>query len=161
MSIPVSALKLLTRCRDSYEGRDPVSLMGHMMLLSLGLTQGTDDLVDIDLPCRHEETSLSILGATFFERGWLVPSSLYVRLTSTIALGDIGYMTEAGNFVVVDNVHRSMQAESGTLSWSEHLDVRSGGKYFEDTPPKDIVSRAGKAYQRRRQVRFHGCIRLG
>ena len=79
---------------------------------------------------------------------------LDIRPSDTVALGDIGYWTDAGEFIVVDNVHHSLQAESGTLSWEAHIRFRSGSKELGDTSADIIVSRSGKSYQRWRQVHF-------
>ena len=121
------------------------------MLRSLARMQSTEDLVDI-LRCRYEETNLSMLGAAFFERGWLAPSVCNFNPINTVGLGDIGYMNEAGNFVAVDNVHRFMQAENEPLSWNsnECLQFSSGDLILEHTTSEYIESKAGKAYQRRR-----------
>jgi hypothetical protein len=73
-----------------------------------------DNLVDI-LGCRHEEIELPMLGAAFFDRGLLASQSLTIAPIDGIALGDIGYVTEGGNFVAVDNVHQYLQAKSGLL----------------------------------------------
>ena len=113
----------------------------------------TDDFVDI-LPCRFDEVTLPMLGAAFFESDWLAPRSLHIRTSDIIALGDIGYWIDAGEFVVIDNVHHSLQADSGTLSWEAHIRFRSGSKELGDTSADIIVSRSGKSYQRRRQVHF-------
>ena len=132
--------------------------MGEMLCRLSGEMESTDGLVDI-LECPYEETSLPRLGAALFERGLLAPRVLRIRPTGTISLGDVGYVTEAGDFVVVDNVHQHMQAESGTLSWSEDLGVISGDHYLEDTS-EVVESQAGQSYQRRRQVHFSVCLRL-
>ena len=65
---------------------------------------------------------------------------------------DIGYLTEAGKFVVVDNVHHRLRAKSGTLSWDGNLEFMSSEKSLEDTSGEDIVSERGNVYFRRRQV---------
>ena len=126
--------------------------MGEMLLSPSMLRGSTDDFVDI-LPCRFDEVTLPMLGSAFFERDCLAPRSLHIRPSDTIALGDIGYWTDAGEFVVVDNVHHYLQAESEILSWSTHLRFYSGDE-FEDTSADVIVSQSGKSYQRRRQVHF-------
>ena len=90
-----------------------------------------------------------MLGAALFERGLLAPRVLGIRPTGTIALGDVGYVTEAGDFVVVNNLHQHMQAGSGTISWSEHLWARSGGEILRDTS-EVVESQSGESYQRRR-----------
>ena len=132
--------------------------MGEMLCRLSGEMESTDDLVDI-LGCPYEETSLPRLGAALFERGLLAPRILPIRPTGTIALGDVGYVTEAGDFVVVENVHQHMQATFGTLSWSEDLWVRSGDEDLGDTS-EVVESQSGKSYQRRRQVHFSVCSRL-
>ena len=129
--------------------------MGEMLCRLSGEMESTDDLVDI-LGCPYEETSLPMLGAALFERGVLAPRFLRIRPIGAIALGDIGYVTENGDFVVVDNVHQHMQADSGTLSWTEDLWVRSGDEYLEDTA-EVIKCQSGKSYHRRRQVHFSVC----
>ena len=132
--------------------------MGEMLLSPFASRDSTRDLVDI-LPRRFDEVTLPALGAVFFERGWLAPSGF--RVTSyTDTLGDVGYVTEAGEFVVVDNVHRSLQAESGTLSWKGDLQFYSGGKALKDTSAENIISPSGESYQRRRQVQFPGSFEL-
>ena len=93
-----------------------------------------------------------MLGAAFFERGWIRPILRSIHPIDKLALGDIGYITEAGNFVVVDNVHHRLQAESQPLFWDGKLEVISVGKYLDDAPAKDIVSERGNMYFRRRQV---------
>ena len=132
---------------------DPALLMGDTLCSYLRWMDSTEDLVDI-LSCRLEEVTLPMLGAAFFERGWRVPRQFFIHPTCPIALGDIGYVTEDHHFVVVDSVHHSLQAESGTLSWSKHLMsfTSTGQRDIEDTPSDIIVSRSGKPYQRRRQV---------
>ena len=131
---------------------DPAVVMGEMFLSPSTSKNSTDDFVDI-LPCRFDEVTLPMLGAAFFERGWLAPRSLHIRPSDTVALEDIGYWTDAGEFIVVDNVHHSLQAESGILSWNTNLRLYSGDK-LEDTSADIIVSRSGKSYQRRRHVHF-------
>ena len=126
--------------------------MGEMLCRLSQEMEITDDLVDI-LGCPYEETSLPRLGAALFERGLLRPRILPIRPTGTIALGDVGYVTGAGDFVVVDSVHRHMQATSGALSWSERLWARSGDEFLPDTS-EVIKCQSGKSYQRRRQVHF-------
>ena len=125
--------------------------MGKMFLSASTSKDSTDDLVDM-FPCRFDEVTLPMLGAAFFERGWLAPSWLDIHPSDTVALGDVGYMTEDGEFVVVDNIHHSLQAKSGTLCLDWHMVFNSGGKYFEDTSGEMIISQSGKSYQRRRQV---------
>ena len=132
--------------------------MGEMLCRLSEEMEITDELVDI-LGCPYEEASLPMLGAALFERGLLTPRFPRIRPTGTITLGDVGYVTEDGDFVIVDNVHQHLQAESGTLSWSEELWFKSGDEYLEDT--SDVVeSQAGQSYQRRRQVHFSVCLRL-
>ena len=126
--------------------------MGEMLCRLSEEMECTDDLVDI-LECPYEETRLPRLGAALFERGLLRPRILPIRPTGTIALGDVGYVTGAGDFVVVDSVHRHMQATSGALSWCENLWVRSGDEDLGDTS-EVVESQSGKSYQRRRQVHF-------
>ena len=127
--------------------------MVEMFLSPSTSKDSTDDLVDI-LPCRFEEVTLPMLGAAFFERGRLAPRCLDIRPSGIVALGDIGYWTDAGEFVVVDNVHHSLQAESGILSWNAHLSFYNGDEFLENTSADFIVSRSGTSYQRRRQVHF-------
>ena len=122
-----------------------------MFLFSFTPKDSTDD--DI-LPCRFDEVTLPMLGAAFFERDWLAPRSLDICPSDIVALGDIGYWTDAGKFIVVDNVHHSLQAGSGILSWNTHLSFYSGGREHEATSADFIVSEAGKSYQRRRHVHF-------
>jgi len=66
------------------------------MLWSSAWTQSTEDLVN-SIGCQHDEIILPMLGATFFERGWLAPSrfvtnpsdvrhSLTITLPSTVFL---------------------------------------------------------------------------
>jgi hypothetical protein len=97
-----------------------------------------DNLVDI-LGCRHEEIELPMLGAAFFEQGVLASSVDSIAPIDVIALGDVVYVTEAGNFVVVENVHHYLQAKSGTLSPTGRLKFRSG-EDLGDTPTENIVS---------------------
>ena len=143
------------RFRDRFSHRDPAVVMGEMLLSPFAFRDSAQDqdFVDI-LPCRIDEVTLPMLGAAFFERGRLAPCFLDIHPSDTVALGDIGYVTEAGEFVVVDNVHHSLQAKSGTLSLKGHLRFRSCGKELEDTSGEMIVSWSGKSYQRRRQVHF-------
>ena len=88
--------------------------MGQMLCFSFEGRDYTEDLVDI-FPCRCDEVTLPMLGAAFFERGRLAPSWLNIHPPHTVALGDIGYVPEAGGFVAVHNVHRAFQATSGTF----------------------------------------------
>ena len=151
----------MSRLLMQHRGRsaDPTATsMGEMLCRLSEEMEITDDLVDI-LGCPYEEISLPMLVAVLFEGGLLRPRFLHIRPTSTIALGDVGYVTEDGDFVVVNNVHQHMQATSGTLSWSERLWVISGGEYLEDTA-EVVDSQSGKSYQRQRQVRFSVCLRL-
>ena len=130
---------------------DPAAFMGDTILESLRLGEPTDDIDDI-LSCRYGEITLPMLGAALFERGWIQPSHRSIHPIDPLALADIGYVTEAGNFVVVDNMHHRLQAKSGTLSWDGNLAFISGGKSLEDTSAEDIVSERGNVYYRRRQV---------
>ena len=132
--------------------------MGEMLCRLSEEMECTDDLVDI-LGCPYEETSLPRLGAALFDRGLLPSRYVCIRPTGTIALGDVGYVTETGDFVVIDNVHEDLQATSGTLSWCENLLVRSGSEYLEDTS-ESVESQAGNSFQQRRQVRFFLSMRL-
>ena len=133
--------------RDGFSRHDPAVVMGEMLLYPSTSKDSTDDFADI-LPCRFDEVTLPMLGSAFFERDWLAPRSLDIRPSDIVALGDIGYWTDAGEFIVVDNVHHSLQAESGILSWNTHLRFYSGDKEFGDTSADIIVSRSGKSYQR-------------
>ena len=137
--------------RDPSSRRDPIVSMGEMLLSPF--KNSTDGLVNI-LPCRFDEVTLPMLGAAFFEQGWLALRFLGIRPSDMVALGDVGYVTMEGEFVVVYNVHHSLQATSGTLSWSERLSFYSGGKCLEDTSAEIIVNRSRKSYQRRRRVHF-------
>ena len=130
---------------------DPAAFIGDSILESLHWGELTDDIDDI-LSRPYDEITLPMLGAAFFERGWIQPSYRFIHPIDTLALGDIGYVTEAGNFVVVDNVHHRLQAKSGTLSWDGNLEFTSGRKYLDDAPAEDIVSERGNVYYRRRQV---------
>ena len=121
--------------------------------------ESTDDLVDI-LGCPYEDIILPMLGVAFFELGLLARRFFGIRPTGTIALGDVGYETVAGNFVVVDNVHENLQEMSGSLSWDEALRVTSGTEYLWPTSGEIVESQAGTCYQRRRQVHFSRCLRL-
>ena len=144
-----------------YRGRSAgpaATSMGEMLCRLSQEMESTDDLVDI-LGCPYEQTSLPRLGAALFKRGLLRPRILPIRPTGTIALGDVGYVTGAGDFVVVDSVHQHMQATSGALSWCENLWVESGDEIFEDTS-EFVESQSGESYQRRRQVYFSRCLRL-
>ena len=137
--------------RDGFSPHDPAVVMGEMFLSPSTPKDSTDDFVDI-LPCRFDEVTLPMLGAAFFERCWLSPRFLNIRPSDIVALGDIGYVTEDGEIVVVDNVHHCLQAKSGTLSWKGQF--HSNDEEFEDTSADFIVSQSGKSYQRRRQVHF-------
>ena len=126
---------------------DPAAVMGEMILESLQWGEPTDDIDDI-LSRPYDEITLPMLGAALFERGWIRPSYRFIHPIDTLALGDIGYVTEAGKFVVVDNVHHRLQAESGTLSWDGRLKFMSGREFLDE----DIVSEKGNVCYRRRQV---------
>jgi hypothetical protein len=128
---------------------NPAEVMGYMLCRSLSRMDSADNLVDI-LGCHHEEIELPMLGAAFFERGLLASKSLFIHPIDRNALGDIGYMTAAGNFVVVDNVHQCLQAKSGILFWTGRPQFTSGGDPLGDTPAENMVSQSGKCYQRRR-----------
>jgi hypothetical protein len=80
---------------------NPAEVMGELLCDSLSRMDNADNLVDI-LRCRHEE-ELPMLGGAFSERRLV---SLLSHSIDGIALGDICYETEPGNFVVVDNIHR-------------------------------------------------------
>jgi hypothetical protein len=125
--------------------------MGKMMVRSLRDKECPDELVDV-LQCRYNEITLPMLGATLFEQGLVSPTWVSISPIDKVALGDIGYVTEAGNFVVVDNIDYRLQAESGGLSCGVDLPVYSGRWW--DTYAKDIVSKGGNTYHRRRQVYF-------
>ena len=109
--------------RDTSSRRDPAVVMGEMFLSSSMSKDSSDDLVDI-LPYRFDEVTLPMLGAAFFQRGWLAPSWLNIHPSDRVALGDVGYVTEDGRLVFIDNVHHSLQAEFGTLSWEGASGVR-------------------------------------
>ena len=138
---------------------DLIYSMGNMMLSSSAWRQSTVDLLNI-LGCRYDEITLLMLGAAFFERGWVEPRGWCFHGADTIALGDIGYKDEASSFVFVDNVHDQMRAEFGTLSWNWRLRFWSGDDLIEDTPAEVIFSQTANAYQRRRQVHFPICLCL-
>ena len=121
---------------------------GEILCRSLALKQSADDLVDV-LKYGHEEVNLPMLGAVLFERGFLASRYLCIHPTRRITLGDIGYVTEVGTFVVADNIHQSLQAEYGSLSWSEGLLFVNGDEFLELTPV-EVVGQAGKSYQRRK-----------
>jgi hypothetical protein len=127
--------------------------LGSTFCNSLVRLESPDDLLDI-LQCRYDDLDLPKLGAAIFERGWLAPSRLRIRPTGTIALGDIGYVTEAGDFVVVENVHHFLLAKSGILSWRVNLMFRSGFEFLEDIPAQDIMNDGRQPYRRRGQVYF-------
>ena len=156
-SITFFVLKLLMHYRGRSTDR-ATTWMGEMLCRSLAWMQRTDDLVDV-LGCPYAEINLSMLGAAMFERGLLAPRYLSIHLTGTIALGDVGYETDDGKFVVIENVHQDLQAAYGSLSWKERLWVRSGYQYFEDTAA-EVVGQVGNSYQRRRRVHFSLCLRL-
>ena len=151
--VPVNiGIPVLFLMHYRYEANtDPAALMGDTILESLRLGEPTDDLEDI-LPCRYDEITLPMLGAALFERGWIHPNYRSIYPIDPLALGDIGYVTKAGKFVVVDNVFHRLQAKSGTLSWDGTLEFISGGKSLGDAPAEDIVSEGGNVYFRRRQV---------
>ena len=130
---------------------DPATFIGRMISESFWWGEPTDDIDDI-LLCGYDEITLPMLGAALFERGWVHPSLHCIYPIDTLALGDIGYVTEAREFVVVDNVQHRLQAKSGTLSWDGTLEFISGGKCLKDTSAEDIVSEKGNVYFRRRQV---------
>ena len=141
------------RFRDVSSHRDPAVVMGVMFVFASTSKDSTVDLVNM-LPCRFDEVTLPMLGATFFEQGWLAARFLDIRPSDTVALGDVGYVTEDGEFVVVDNVHHSLQAGSGALSWGGDQRFSSGDNELENTSAEMIVSQSGKSYERRRQVYF-------
>ena len=128
-----------------WKNNDPAAFMGARIINSFRFREPTDDIDDI-LSCPYDDITLPMLGAALFERGWSI------HPMDTLALGDIGYVTEACNFVVVDNVHHRLQAKSGTLSWDGRLKFMSGRESLEDTSAEDIVSERRNVYYRRRQV---------
>ena len=130
---------------------DPAAFIGQMIFRSSIWKEPTDDIDDI-LLCHYEEITLPMLGAALFERGWIHPNYRRIQPIDTLALGDIGYVTEARKFVVVDNIHHRLQAKSGTLSWHGDLEFMSGETSLKDTSGEDIVSEMGNVYFRRRQV---------
>ena len=132
---------------------DPARLLGHMLLMLLGLPRHTGDIDDI-LAYPHDDIALPILGATLFERGWVHPTDLDVHATDALTLGDVGYVAE-GNFVVVDNVHHRLQGESQPLFWNGRS--RNNVTDFKDIPVEEIISSGGHVYHRRRQVYFPVC----
>jgi hypothetical protein len=148
----ITGIEFSVHYRFRKHSRNPAEVMGEMLCDSLSWMDSANNLVDI-LGCRHEEIKLPMLGAAFFERGLLASKWLYVSRIDRIALGDIGYVTEPRNFVVVDNVHQYLQAVSGTLSWTGCRRFTSGYEYLGDTPTENIVSQSGLSYQRRRQAR--------
>ena len=127
--------------------------MGDLLLSASASRDNTDDFVDM-FPCRFDEVTLPMLGAASFQRGWLASTWFNVHPSDPVALGDIGYVTEDGGFVVVDNIHHYLQAEAGTLSWKAHMRFRSGDKFLENTSAEMIISQSGKSYPRRRHVHF-------
>ena len=158
MRITFLMLRLLIHYRGRPTDRAAVS-MGEMLCHLLEELESTDDLVDI-LGCGHEETSLPMVGAALFDRGWLSPRYPRINPIGTLALGDIGYVIEDNGFVTVDNFHQSLQAGSGTLSWKESIGVQSGNKYFGDAAAEDVEIKPGTSYQKRRYVRFFVFLRL-
>ena len=142
-------------CR--YGSPDPATSMGNMLCHSPAWTRSSEDLIDI-LRCRYEDITLPMLGAAFFERGWLAPNVLGIHPIDTLTLGDIGYVNETGNFVVIDNLRHSIQARSGPLFWSEYLQVQSRPEDIVNTPSEEILSSTGKSYQRRRQQSTFTCF---
>ena len=128
---------------------DPAEFIRQMIFKSFCRREPIDDIDDV-LPCRYDEITLPMLGAALFERGWVHPRIHCIYPIDTLALGDIGYVTEAHKFVVVDNMHHRLQAKLGTLSWDRNLKCMSGE--IEDTSAEDIVSEKGNVYFRRRQV---------
>ena len=133
--------------------------MGEMLCRLSEEMESTEDLVDI-LGCPYEETSLPMLGAALFKDGLLRSRLLPIHPTGTITLGDIGYQTEPGDFVVVDNVHQHLQPTSGILSWREGLWVKSGDEYLWHTDGEVVESQSGESYQRRKQVHISVCLRV-
>ena len=66
------------------------------------------------LGCPREEIDLTMLGDTFLEHGWLRTRSHLVKPTChKVGLGDIGYMTEDDEFVIVDNVYNLIVSDPG------------------------------------------------
>ena len=58
------------------------------------------------LGCPRNKIDLTMLGDTFLDHGWLRPRDRRVKPTCyKVGLGDIGYMTEDDEFVIVDNVY--------------------------------------------------------
>ena len=112
----------------------------------LQVMESTDDLVDI-LSYPYEEITLPMLEVAFFKLGLLARHFFGIHPTGMITLGDVGYETVAGNFVVVDNIHENLQAMSGSLSWDEALWVTSGTEYLWPTSGEIVESQAGTRYQ--------------
>ena len=121
--------------------------MGDAILESLHQGEPTDDIDDI-LPSHYDEITLLMLRAALFEQGWIWLTHHCIQPIDTLALGDIGYVTEAGEFVLVDNMHYCLQAKSRTLSWDGNLEFMSGRNSLEDTSGENIVSKRGNVYYR-------------
>jgi hypothetical protein len=147
----ITGIEFLVHYRYAKPCPNPAEALGETLCDSLLRMDSADNLVDI-LGCCHEEIECPMLGAAFFERGLLASKSFPIVPIYVLALGDIGYETEAGNILVVDNVHQYVQAESGTLSWTGCPMFTSGREDLGDTPTENIVSQSGISYQRRRQA---------
>lgn len=65
-----------------------------------------------------QNLNLSAFNSLLFDNGWLGESTDYFRGGPTIELGDVGYRTENGRFVVVTNIHTTLMSEnSNSLVW--------------------------------------------
>ena len=77
------------------------------------------------LGCPRDKIDLTMLGDTFLEHGWLRPRSRQVKPTCyKVGLGDIGYMTEDDEFVIVDNVYNLIVSDP---SFRQSKDGGKGG----------------------------------
>ena len=106
---------------------------------------------------------MRMLGAALFEQGFLGTRSRRVKDTcDNLGLGDIGYMTENDNFVVVGNVFnlilstysRSPSHFPDSDIWNAECGLSHRFDYCSLENPRDaeILEYSGQSYWRQRHI---------
>ena len=123
----------------------------------------TPDLKEI-FQCAYEDMDMHRLGIALFEQGVLSTRRRWVKRTyDTLGLGDIGYMTEHNNFVVIGNVFNLILSTYGRTpshcldvsnTWDvdfylNHLDEYCSLEKLEDT---ERLEYSGQSYWRQRHI---------
>ena len=79
-----------------------------------------------------------LLVRTLLEQGWLGTASDKIGIHDTVRLGDVGYVNEIGNFVVVENLHTDLIATGGGgATWKHTASYAPGGCVAPSEQPAD------------------------